>query len=185
MSAVVFIAGSPSEASRSSRVARAVAEQLEKVGVGSRSFSLGDFDAGDVLHARTSTPSVAAFIEATAAAPAIVLSSPVYKGIYTGALKAIVDLIGYDALVDKPALGIATARLPPHGETVAAAYRQLFDFFRARALDPLFFTDEELAVVEGQPAFREGVARRIAEASRKLATALRAPSNHVGSTPGH
>ena len=179
MSAVLFIAGSPSETSRSSRVARAVAEQLAKVGVASRPFSLHDFDAGDLLHARSGAPSVEAFTRAAAEAPAIVLSSPVYKGIYTGGLKAIVDLVGYDALVGKPALGIATAKLPPHGQTVTAAYAQLFEFFRARSMGTLFFTDEELTVPEGQAAFREGVTGRIEDASRRLAQALRSGSNPV------
>jgi FMN reductase len=146
---IVFIAGSPSPTSRSSLVARAVADTLAAAGLETRSFSLRDFDPGDILFARAEAPAIVAFVEAVKITPAIVLSTPVYKATYTGGLKALVDLVPPDALVGKPALGIGTVRLPEHGQSLATAYAALFGFFRARALDALVVLDSEL---EGEAA---------------------------------
>ena len=138
---IIFIAGSPSPTSRSSLIARAVAEALAADGLEAKSFSLRDFDAGDVLFARASVPAIASFVEAAKTAAAVVLSTPVYKATYSGGLKALVDLIPPDALVGKPALGIATTKLPEHAVSVGAGYAALFGFFRARALDTLVVLD--------------------------------------------
>jgi len=140
---IVFVAGSPSSTSRSSLVARRVADYAERQGFHVRSFSLGDFDPADVLFARADAPPVKVFVESVKGAAALVLSTPVYKGAYAGGLKALVDLVPPDALVGRPALGVATTRLEAHAPEVDRAYRALFAFFAARALDPLVVLDDE------------------------------------------
>jgi FMN reductase len=169
---IVFIAGSPSSASRSSHVARVVASHAERAGLTLRSFSLHDFDAADVLFARVDTPAVTSFLEAVKRSAAIVLSSPVYKATYAGGLKAIVDLIPPDALIDRPALAIATTRLPAHGPEVAGAYRALFAFFRARAIEPLVVLDDELRIDGGEGSFASAARDRVDSAARALIDAI-------------
>ena len=142
---VVFVTSSPSAKSRSSFLAQFVEKQLRAAGHGATAFAVTDFDATDVLLGRVESPAIAAFVQVVKGADALVLATPVYKATYSGALKAVVDLIPPDALEGRLGLGIATTRLGDHATSVESAYRSLFAFFRARALDPLVLLDRELA----------------------------------------
>jgi FMN reductase len=125
-------------------------------------YSIRDFDPADVMLARVQAPAVAHFVGAVRSASALVLSTPVYKATYAGALKAVVDLIPPDALVDKPTLGIGTSRLADHGGELAGAFRALFAFFRARSVGALVVLDDELTLGDG------GVATFAAAAEERL-----------------
>jgi FMN reductase len=173
MSTVVFVAGSPTPASRSSFVADAVATYVRQQGLATPTFSIRDFDPADVLLGRTQAPSVAAFIQATKGASAIVVSSPVYKATYAGALKVLVDLIAHDGLVGKPALGIATSRSLAHGTDVSHAYAALFGFFQSSALDSLVVIDEELKVEGATMTLSPAARERTDSAARNLVAAIR------------
>ncbi|MGA3122431.1 MAG: NAD(P)H-dependent oxidoreductase [Polyangiaceae bacterium] len=174
---IVFLAGSPSATSKSTRVARQVAQQLETRGLSTRFFSLSDFDAADLLWGRVETPSVAAFLSVVRSAAAIVLSTPVYKATYSAGLKALIDLIPPDALVDRPALGIATTKLDSHGAEVSVAFQALFRFFRARGLPSLVVNDAELTVEETGVALTREAEDRLAVAVRGLQDAVARPAS--------
>jgi FMN reductase len=169
---VVLIGGSPSLTSRSSFLAREIETRLEGRGIATWFYSINDFDAEDVLHARGDAPKIAAFLETTKSASAIVLSSPVYKATYAGALKALVDLIPPDALVDKPAVGVGTTRLPAHGAELEKAFGKLFDFFRVRPVGTLVVLDEELALKEGNGALATPAGERLKAVVHALTSAL-------------
>lgn len=169
---VLFIAGSPSGASRSSAVARLVADEVTRAGLTPVVLGLRDFEPADLVFGSTQSPSVARLVESAKAARALVLSSPMYKATYSGGLKAIVDLVPPDALTGKPALGIATTRQASHGVLVDRAYRALFDFFSARAVDTLVVADAAIRVSEGEATLDPDAERRAREAGRALAHAL-------------
>jgi FMN reductase len=169
---VVFVAGSPSPTSRSSLVARAVADALVPYGIQTRSFYLGDFAPPHALLARTEAPAVASFVAAARSAPALVLATPVYKATYAGALKALVDLVPPDALVGKPAMGIATSRLPEHGLSAAAAYKALFGHYRARALDTLVVLDAQFEGEGASITLGPGAGWWVGAAARSLRLSL-------------
>jgi FMN reductase len=169
---IVFLTASPAPASRSAFVARAIAAETQRAGLRPVFWSLSDFDPADVLVGRGGAPGVARFVEAVKQAVGVVLATPVYKGVYAGSLKAIVDLIPPDALVDKPALGIATAKQAAHSAGVGHAFEALFLFFKARAQGTLFLCDDELRVgPEGGSvsAYAEQMVRR---AARSLVDAV-------------
>ena len=169
---IVWVAGSPSPTSRSSFVAHAVAEHAKRAGLSWRAFALGDFEPADVLFGRADAPSARAFVDAVKNSVALVLSTPVYKATYAGGLKAIVDLIPPDALVGKPALGIATTKLASHGVQVDGAYRALFAFFRARANDTLVVLDDEVRVEGGSGILAPLAEARIDREARALTRAI-------------
>jgi FMN reductase len=169
---IVFVAGSPSPTSRSSAVAEAVAKAVEASGFTPRRFGVGGFNAKELLFADASAPTVTAFIEAARGAAAIVLSSPVYKATYAGALKVLVDLIPPDSLVGKPALGIATTKLEAHAAEVNGAFERLFAFFRARASSSLIVLDSELAVDGAGVTLSAAAAVRVDRAAEDLLEAL-------------
>jgi len=144
---VVLIAGSPALASRSAALLRNLGVRLSAHGISSRVFTLSDFSGDDVFHARVGSPSIVELLTAVQNAKAVVLGTPVYKAVYSGALKALVDLIAPDGLEHKTVVGIATGRLPAHGMSVTRAFDELFAFFKgALALPSLFLLDPQLTV---------------------------------------
>ena len=170
---IVFVTGSPSSSSRSSLVAEAVARTVRARGFTARFFSIRDFDAADVLLAHAEAPTVAAFLDAVKGAAAVVLSTPVYKATYAGGLKALVDLVPPDALVGKPALGIATTRLPEHGASATRAFSSLFSFFRARTLDGVVVLDSEFEGAGTSTALGPAAGERVDGAAGALVAASR------------
>lgn len=169
---IVFVAGSPAASSRSSQVARAVASRVEGAGLAVRAYSVRDFEPADLVLARVDAPAIAAFADTVKRASAIVLSSPVYKATYAGGLKTLVDVIHHEALTDRPALGIATTRLPAHGAEVERSYRALFAFFKARAIDPLVVVDDEIRIEDEKASFTDPANARIDAAARALIEAV-------------
>ena len=172
MSTIVVVTGSPSPTSRSSFIAATVAKYASGTGVVTRSFSIRDFDPGDLVLGRPDGPAVGEFLRAIGEASAIVLSTPVYKATYSGGLKSVVDLIPADGLAGKATLGIATARLAAHGQGIDRAYRDLFAFFRARVLDTLFVPDDQVKITDGRGELSADAAGRVDAAARSLLTAL-------------
>jgi FMN reductase len=171
---VLFVAASPSATSKSTFAAGVLAAELRAKGAETQHFSLRDFDAADVLLAQMTGPRIADFVDAAKQASAIVLSTPVYKASYSGALKALVDLIPPDALAGKPALGVATARVAAHSDDVHRAFEALFRFFQGRPLETLFVLDSEVSL--GTPGGLGAPAEaRARDAARQLQSALDAP----------
>ena len=170
---VVLIAGSPSSASRSAHALRALGTRLEAHGLTVAHFAVQDLPAEDVLRGRGDGKELAALLAAIQSARAVVLGTPVYKAVYSGALKAVVDLIPPDGLDGKVALGVAAGRLDAHGATVSRAFEELFRFFRgARALPTFFLLDAEIASKDGQYEIEPHAKARFDQVAAQLATAL-------------
>ncbi len=74
----------------------------------------------------------------------LVVTTPVYRGSYTGLFKHFFDFIDQDALVDTPVLLAATGGSERHALMIDHQLRPLFSFFQARTL-PLgvYATDKE------------------------------------------
>ena len=74
----------------------------------------------------------------------LVVTTPVYRGSFTGHFKHLFDLIGQDALVDTPVLLAATGGSERHALMIDHQLRPLFSFFQARTL-PLgvYATDKD------------------------------------------
>lgn len=76
----------------------------------------------------------------------LVVTTPVYRGSYTGLFKHFFDFIHQDALIDKPVLLAATGGSERHALMIDHQLRPLFSFFQARTL-PLgvYATDRDFA----------------------------------------
>lgn len=74
----------------------------------------------------------------------LVVTTPVYRGSYTGLFKHFFDFIHQDALVDKPIFLAATGGSERHALIIDHQLRPLFSFFQARTL-PLgvYATDKD------------------------------------------
>lgn len=67
-------------------------------------------------------------------ADVLVVTTPVYRGAYTGLFKHFFDFVHQDALVDKPVLLAATGGSERHALIIDHQLRPLFSFFQARTL---------------------------------------------------
>ena len=74
----------------------------------------------------------------------LVVTTPVFRGAYTGLFKHFFDFIHQDALIDKPVLLAATGGSERHALMIDHQLRPLFSFFQARTL-PLgvYATDKD------------------------------------------
>lgn len=173
---LVLISGSPSPTSRSHRVLDALAARLEASHTATRLFSLRDFEPGPLLHADTTNSNVRSFIEQVATSDGIVVATPVYKGTFAGALKVLLDVIPPDALLNKVALGIATARIAGHLDGAASGLSAIFDFFRVRVqAAPLLLPDDALFDAENSDKLSHATAAGLDDAARRLASLLALP----------
>ncbi|EHK68057.1 FMN reductase [Achromobacter arsenitoxydans] len=85
-------------------------------------------------------------LDAVEQADILVVTTPVFRGSYTGLFKHFFDFIHQDALIDKPVLLAATGGSERHALMIDHQLRPLFSFFQARTL-PLgvYATDKDFA----------------------------------------
>ncbi len=77
-------------------------------------------------------------------ADVLVVTTPVFRGSYTGLFKHFFDFIHQDALVDKPVLLAATGGSERHALVIDHQLRPLFSFFQSRTLPlGIYATDKD------------------------------------------
>ena len=162
---ILLIAGSPGGSSRGAALLEELAKRLQGSGLSVKHYGLRDFSAEALVLGKFDAPDVAAFLAAVRSAKALVFATPVYKAVYSGGLKTIIDLIAPDGLEGKALLAVATAKLDAHGATVDRAFQGLYDFFRgSRRLQTLFLLDSQLKV-EGSALTLDAAAEKAVDAA--------------------
>lgn len=106
----------------------------------------------------------------------LVVTTPVYRGSYTGLFKHFFDFIHQDALIDKPVLLAANGGSERHALMIDHQLRPLFSFFQARTL-PLgvYATDKDFADYRLQDAALIERARLAVERALPLVELMRQP----------
>ncbi|WP_348945201.1 NADPH-dependent FMN reductase [Chitinibacter sp. FCG-7] len=144
MSKVVLLAGSPSAQSKSSALLERVSRSLKAHGVALELFTLEDFPAEDLINARWDSPAVKEFVQIVAASDGLVVSTPVYKAAYSGALKTVLDLLPERALENKAVLALASAGSAGHLLAVDYALQPVLTALKARHIvGAVFATDKD------------------------------------------
>lgn len=170
---IVLVGGSPAETSRSSAVLLELARRLQAAGVASRVYSPREFDLSELAAGKVDAGPIKDFLSAINSARAVVFGTPVYKGVYTGVLKLIVDVIPPDALKTKTGLAIATGKLPAHLETTGAAFAALFKFFAVERVLPFIgLRDEQLRLDDAGVQFEPEAEQLIRGATDGIRRAL-------------
>ncbi len=176
MTTIVGISGTLHSPSKTDRVLDAIlAAAAARTGAETVTVSVLDLGHAivDTLAAPPSAELAAAYGQVLAA-DALVVATPVYKGSYTGLLKAFVDPIGQDALADKPVLLAAIAGDDQHSLVIDHELRPLFGFFGAAVLPRgVYSRGVDLADPE---ALAPRLQDAIGAAVERLAIALPAPS---------
>jgi len=122
---------------------------------------------GRAVYRNQLPPEAKADIEAIETADALVVASPVFRGSFTGLFKHLFDLIGQDALIDKPVLLAATGGSDRHSLVIEHQLRPLFAFFQALTLPLGVYASER--DFEGYDIASTALRRRIALAVERAA----------------
>ncbi|WP_367127758.1 NADPH-dependent FMN reductase [Saccharothrix sp. HUAS TT1] len=114
MPSILALSGSPSRASRTASLVEHLADRLRGDGHAVRVVRVRDLPAEALLSADPTDPAIAEVVAALAEADGVLVASPVYKAAYSGALKALLDLLPQFALTDKVVLPVLTGGSPAH-----------------------------------------------------------------------
>lgn len=172
---VVSIGGSPSLRSRSGVLLERSRQWLQDRGVEVVTFQVRDFPAEDLLHARFDSPHVQHFQQLVAQADGLIVSTPVYKASFSGALKTLLDLLPERALAHKIVLPIATGGSIAHMLAVDYALKPVLSALKAQELlHGIFAEDSQIAYGEGsvQAQLVPVLEQRLHEALEQLYSAM-------------
>lgn len=143
---VVSISGSPSTRSRSGVVLQHAGQWLKDLGVDVKAVRIQDFNAEDLLYARFDSPAVIAFIDAVAKADGLLISTPVYKASFSGALKTLLDLLPERSLHGKVVLPLATGGSIAHMLAVDYALKPVLSALKCQeVLHGVFAIDSQIS----------------------------------------
>lgn len=146
---IVAISGSPSARSRSLALLQLALARLESVSASQRLILPRDLPAQALLHADVREPQIAQALAAVAAADVVLVSTPIYKAAYSGALKLLLDLLPQEGLRGKIVLPLATGGSAAHLLALDYSLRPLLTALGARhILDGVFATDAQLTAHE-------------------------------------
>lgn len=134
ITAVVGSTGSPS---RTQALVDALLEEFDqRLLVRVRVLRLGEFarPLGAALSRAELPAEIEEHLQAIESADLLIAAAPVYRGTFPGHFKHLFDLVGQDALIDKPVLLAATGGSERHALVLDHQWRPLFSFFQAQTL---------------------------------------------------
>ena len=150
MATVLSVSGSPSPASRTTRLLHHVGAQLTEWGHKVTTLQVRALPAEALLGADFAHPAVAEAIRLVKQADGVVIGTPVYKAAYSGLLKSFLDLLPQYALSGKTVLPLATGGTTAHVLAIDYALRPVLSAMGASHITPGWFVlDKHLAVAEG------------------------------------
>jgi FMN reductase len=168
MAQVIAISGSPSPTSKSEKILGLVTGLLNHQGVETKTFSVRDVPAEDLVNVRSDSPAVQNLVEAIANAKAIVIASPIYQAAYPGVLKALLDMLPQKSLTNKVVLPLATGGSAAHLLAIDYTLKPVLSALGAtHMLSSVFITDAQTIsadagfalVPESQSRLEQGVAQ--------------------------
>lgn len=162
---VISLAGSPRIPSRSAALLALSQNWLRQQGVDVTAYTLHDFDAEDLLYANFNSPAIKAFADQLAQADGLLISTPVYKASFSGALKTLLDLLPERALDHKVVLPLATGGSIGHMLAVDYALKPVLAALKAQEVLHGVFADDSQIQLTGEGAtLTDAVAARLEEA---------------------
>ena len=147
------------------RLRRAVADALERSGLRTDLLDLAEV-ALPFADGSDPDPATGEVIARVAAAPAVLLATPVYRGSLTGVLKNLLDLVPAEALEGKPVAILAMGATPRHFLGAERHLRDVLAFFGAHVVPVAgYLTSGDFADGVPSPDAAEEVDRVVAQLS--------------------
>ncbi|MFS8479963.1 MAG: NADPH-dependent FMN reductase [Micromonosporaceae bacterium] len=162
MSTILAISGSPSGTSRTAKVLNLVTRRLAADGHRAHLLSVRDLPPQALLGADPDHPAIAAVARCLAAADGVVIATPVYKAAYSGALKALLDLLPQHALAGKVVLPLATGGTLAHVLAIDYALRPVLTAMGADHVVNGYFLHDRLLTDTGDGGVRIDESVRVA-----------------------
>jgi FMN reductase len=151
MPTVLLLSGSPSESSKSAMLLKLAQQKLTAEGIDAPFVSVRDFPAEDLILGKYDSPAFLPLMKQIEAAAALIVSTPIYKAAYTGALKALLDILPQAALGGKVVLPIATGGSSAHLLAIEYALKPVLSALGATdLLQGVYAVDKEFTL--GQDA---------------------------------
>ena len=171
---ILLLAGSPSAPSRSTRVLHHIGEKLALLGHRYTKLDVRDLPGDAVMRADFGNVAIQTALAQVAAATAVVVSTPVYKAAYSGALKAFLDLLPQFGLQDKLVLPLATGGGQSHMLALDYALRPVLSSLGPRhVLQSIYATEAQVSwSEEGGLVLAEEIVSRINEGVDQLSNSL-------------
>jgi FMN reductase len=108
-------------------------------------------------------------LDAVEAADALIAVSPIFNASYSGLFKSFFDVLGQDALADKPVLIAATGGTARHSLALDHALRPMFGYLRAVTVPTsVFAASEDWGGDESEGQLRGRINRAAAELAREI-----------------
>lgn len=177
---VVSLSGSPSQPSRSGGLLDWSQQWLREQGVEVVSFGIRDFVAEDVLYGRFDSPQVRTLAAQVQAADGFLIATPIYKAAYSGALKALLDLLPERALAHQVVLPLATGGSLGHLLALDYALKPVLASLKAEeVLQGVFADDSQVKYIDGQLWLSPELEPRLTTALEQFYQALNRRPNPV------
>jgi FMN reductase len=175
MANILLISGSPSASSKSAAVLEYARGQLSALNHTVRIISVRDFPPGDLILGKYDSPAFDELKKLIVDADGLIVSTPIYKAAYTGALKTLLDILPQSALRDKTVLPIATGGSPAHLLAIDYALKPVLSALGATdLLQGVYIVDKQLTLSsDGELGFADDELRtRLREAIAQLAASV-------------
>ena len=160
MSDIVIISGSPSENSKTKNVLNYLGTLLEQEGLPIKHISVKNVTSDVLFEGKYDSPEIQHISSLLQDAKGVIIGSPVYKGAYSGVLKALIDLLPQDVLKHTPVLPLMTGGSPSHLLALDYALKPVLASLKAHNLKGLYFQDTEIDKQSEIPIIDEDILQR-------------------------
>ncbi|TCW00118.1 NADPH-dependent FMN reductase [Biostraticola tofi] len=170
---VITLAGSPRLPSRSSSLLTLSQRWLEQQGFTVTPWDLFNFKAEDLLYARFDSPALQAFNEQLAQADGVIISTPIYKASFSGALKTLLDLLPERAFEHKVILPMATGGSVGHMLALDYALKPVLNALKSQEiLHGVFADDSQITQYDRNPLLSPALETRLFDSLETFTRAL-------------
>ena len=171
---ILLLAGSPSAPSRSTRLLHHVGEKLAALGHQYSKLEVRDLPGDALLRADFNHPEIKKALARVEDASAVVVSTPVYKAAYSGALKTFLDLLPQFGLTGKLVLPLATGGSQSHMLALDYALRPVLSSLGPRHVLPSIYATEAQVTWSQQEGLilDSAIVQRVNEGVEQLSSSL-------------
>ncbi|PAV28860.1 FMN reductase (NADPH) [Virgibacillus profundi] len=160
MSEIVVLSGSPSEHSRSEQVLKYLGKLLKQENFSVTHISIQDVPHKDLFQGRFDSPAFIDIANLLQNAKGVIVGSPVYKGAYSGVLKALLDVLPRDVLKHTPVLPLMTGGSMSHLLALEYTLKPLLATLKGHNLKGLYFLDSQIDKYQTNPIIDNAILER-------------------------
>ncbi|CDQ40421.1 MULTISPECIES: NADPH-dependent FMN reductase [Virgibacillus] len=177
MNEIAILSGSPSSPSRSDQVLNYLGSILNQNGFSITSISVKDVPYEDLFTGNFNSQAITSIAQTLESAKGVIVGSPVYKGAYSGVLKALLDVLPQDVLKHTPVLPVMTGGSMSHLLAIEYALKPVLATLKGHNLKGLYFLDSQIDKFADVPIIEEASLER---ASKQVHYFIELIQNHQG-----